>query len=55
MSSAHTSTATLAACELTLTVGERVLLRDFTQTFRAGELWCVAGPNGAARRRCSRR
>ena len=43
------SAGTLAACELALSVGERVMLRDFTQTFRTGELWCVAGPNGAGK------
>ena len=49
MSGAQTVSSTLAACELTLRAGERVLLRDFSQTFGAGELWCVAGPNGAGK------
>ena len=49
MSGARTGSSTLAACELTLSAGERVLLRDFSQTFGAGELWCVAGPNGAGK------
>ena len=49
MTSARMVVSTLAAYEIALDAGERVLLADFTQTFGAGELWCVAGPNGAGK------
>jgi iron complex transport system ATP-binding protein len=39
----------LEARGLALTTPGRVLLDDFTQTFAAGERWCVAGPNGAGK------
>ena len=39
----------LGAQRVTLRAGARTLLDDFTQTFNAGELWCVAGPNGAGK------
>ncbi len=39
----------LSAQALALRAGERVLLEDFSQTFGAGEIWCVAGPNGAGK------
>jgi iron complex transport system ATP-binding protein len=39
----------LSAQALTLRAGERVLLDAFSQTFNAGELWCIAGPNGAGK------
>jgi iron complex transport system ATP-binding protein len=42
-------TPSLCAQHLTLRVGERTLLEDFTHTFYPGEIWCVAGPNGAGR------
>jgi iron complex transport system ATP-binding protein len=38
-----------AAYSLTLRVGTRTLLDTLTQTFCAGELWCIAGPNGAGK------
>lgn len=34
---------------LTLRAGTRTLLADFTQTYQAGEFWCIAGPNGAGK------
>jgi len=39
----------LEACGLALAAPGRVLLENFTQTFAAGERWCVAGPNGAGK------
>ena len=39
----------LGAQRVTLRAGARTLLDDFTQTFNAGELWCIAGPNGAGK------
>ena len=39
----------LEARAITLAGGTRTLLADFSQTFRAGELWCIAGPNGAGK------
>lgn len=41
--------ATLSARGLVLRAGQRLLLDDFTQTFGAGEIWCIAGPNGAGK------
>ena len=46
----HASLATLLCTRaLTLRAGERVLVDAFSQTFDAGQLWCVAGPNGAGK------
>jgi iron complex transport system ATP-binding protein len=39
--------ATLSAQQVTLRAGERTLLERFTHTFYPGEVWCIAGPNGA--------
>jgi len=39
----------LSAQRVTLRAGARTLLDAFTQTFHAGEIWCVAGPNGAGK------
>jgi iron complex transport system ATP-binding protein len=39
----------LLARALVLRAGGRVLLDDFTQTFRPNEIWCIAGPNGAGK------
>jgi iron complex transport system ATP-binding protein len=35
--------------QLTLRAADRVLIADLTQTFAAGEMWCIAGPNGAGK------
>ena len=41
--------ALAAARSLTLRAGTRTLVEGLAQTFRAGELWCVAGANGAGK------
>jgi iron complex transport system ATP-binding protein len=46
----RTNAAPLAAAHtLGLRVGTRTLVDALTQTFHAGELWCIAGPNGAGK------
>ncbi|HXZ10270.1 MAG TPA: ABC transporter ATP-binding protein [Paraburkholderia sp.] len=49
MKRASTHAPVLGAQRVTLRAGARTLLDDFTQTFNAGELWCIAGPNGAGK------
>lgn len=50
MSDAQPSTPpVLEACGIALAAPGRVLIDDFTQTFVAGERWCVVGPNGAGK------
>ena len=34
---------------LTITVGRRTLVRDLSIDFRAGEVWCILGANGAGK------
>ncbi|WP_153075879.1 ABC transporter ATP-binding protein [Paraburkholderia bonniea] len=43
------ATAALEVRDLTLRAGERTLLERFSQTFEAGQIWCIAGPNGAGK------
>jgi iron complex transport system ATP-binding protein len=46
----HASFSTLLCAQaLSLRAGDRVLLDALSQTFNAGELWCIAGPNGAGK------
>ncbi|WP_321814339.1 MULTISPECIES: ABC transporter ATP-binding protein [unclassified Paraburkholderia] len=39
----------LATRALTLRVGARTLVDTLTQSFNAGEIWCIAGANGAGK------
>ncbi|WP_153099893.1 ABC transporter ATP-binding protein [Paraburkholderia hayleyella] len=41
--------ASLCVRDLTLRAGGRLLLAPLTQTFAAGQIWCLAGPNGAGK------
>jgi iron complex transport system ATP-binding protein len=45
----HATATTLSVQHLTLRVGARTLVEDFTHTFYPGETWCIAGPNGAGK------
>lgn len=50
MSAAPAVSAPICAARgLTLRAGSRTLLDGFTRAFGPGELWCVAGPNGACK------
>ena len=40
---------TLNVRNLSLKMPDRVLIDGLTQTFSAGEMWCIAGPNGAGK------
>jgi iron complex transport system ATP-binding protein len=44
-----TTAPRLATHALTLRAGTRTLVESLTQTFCAGEIWCIAGANGAGK------